>query len=144
MGKEKGNTLRNRTNSWKSRTLLKNGTFGVTGEAENLEPTIAAAIEKSHFPQIKFLQWRNFNLNFTSVTGLIQSLEQKPTNENFVKADEGIDLKVFKTLSETEPLKGNINSVKDIKLLWEVCQIPDFRKISEFDHSTFLKKYLIF
>ena len=124
--------------------FTKNGTFGVTGEAENLEPTIAAAIEKSHFPQIKFLQWRNSNLNFTSVTGLIQSLEQKPTNENFVKADEGIDLKVFKTLSETEPLKGNINSVKDIKLLWEVCQIPDFRKISEFDHSTLLKEIFNF
>ena len=116
-----------------------NGTFGVTGEAEGLEKSLSDAIETNRFSPIKFLQWRNSNLNFSSVDFLIKSLEASPDNENFVKAKAGTDLNVLKSLSEKLNITSKLDSMKDVKLLWEVCQIPDFRKLSEFDHSNLLE-----
>lgn len=112
------------------------GTFGVTGEAHELDPHSVNSIEEAKFPPVQVLQWRNSRLNFTSVDRLIASLEQRPTNDNFVKAKEGVDQKVLKALAGSSNVDTDLRSVTDIKLLWEVCQIPDFRKISESDHST--------
>ena len=120
------------------------GTFGVTGEAENLDAKLVSSIENSNFSPTKFLQWRNSSLNFSSVKGLIESLERKPTNEHFVKAQEGIDLKVLKALSDSAAGDMSLGSVRDIKLFWEVCQIPDFRKISDADHTTLLSSIFNF
>ena len=97
------------------------------------------AIETNRFSPIKFLQWRNSNLNFSSVDFLIKSLEASPENENFVKAKAGTDLNVLKSLSEKLNITSKLDSMKDVKLLWEVSQIPDFRKLSEFDHSNLLE-----
>ena len=115
-----------------------NGTFGVTGEAEDLESRSVQAIEKNKFSPIKVLQWRNSKLNFTSVDGLINSLEAQPENEQFVRSQEGADLKVLKNLADSSSVDSSLSSNSDIKLLWDVCQIPDFRKISEVDHSNLL------
>ena len=116
-----------------------NGTFGVTGEAEELEESWSQAIEMNKFSSIKLLQWRNSKLNFSSTDFLIKSLEASPENENFVKAKEGTDLAVLKFLSEKLNFTKNLTSLKDVKMLWEVCQIPDFRKLSENDHSSLLE-----
>ena len=116
-----------------------NGTFGVTGEAEELQENCSKAIEMNKFSPVKMLQWRNSKLNFSSAEFLIKSLEVSPENENFVKAKEGTDLTVLKSLSDKLNITKNLNSSKDVKLLWEVCQIPDFRKLSAFDHSSLLE-----
>ena len=116
-----------------------NGTFGVTGEAEDLEQNCSKAIEMNKFSPVKMLQWRNSKLNFSSADFLIKSLEVSPENENFVKAKEGTDLTVLKSLSDKLNITKNLNSSKDVKLLWEVCQIPDFRKLSAYDHSSLLE-----
>ena len=121
-----------------------NGTFGVTGEAEDLDPSWAEAIERNKFSAVKFLQWRNSKLNFSSTDFLIKSLEASPENENFVKAKEGTDLAVLKSLSDKLSITTNLNSTNDVKLLWEVCQIPDFRKLSDFDHSNLLESVFNF
>ena len=116
-----------------------NGTFGVTGEAENLEANWSGAIEMNKFSSIRLLQWRNSKLNFSSADFLIKSLEVSPENENFVRAKEGSDLTVLKSLSDKLSITTNLNSTNEVKLLWEVCQIPDFRKLSEVDHSSLLE-----
>ena len=115
------------------------GTFGVTGEAEGLEASWSEAIEMNNFSPIKLLQWRNSKLNFSSADFLIKSLEASPENENFAKAKDGTDLAVLKLLSDKLRITTTLDSTKDVKLLWEVCQIPDFRKLSESDHSNRLE-----
>ena len=116
-----------------------NGTFGVTAEAEDLGVSWSEAIEMNKFSPIKLLQWRNSKLNFSSTDFLIKSLEASPENENFVKAKEGTDLTVLKALSDKLSITTNLNSTEDVKLLWAVSQIPDFRKISDFDHASLLE-----
>ena len=98
------------------------GNFGVTGTCENLEPDEIERIENHKLDDIKFLYWRNANLDFQSPENLIKSLEQRPASKNFIKISDSIDENVFKYLTRDQKLKV---SGKNLELLWECCQIPD-------------------
>ena len=123
---------------------LTDGTFGVTGKIKALDEKVIDSIENNKFKDIKFLQWRNSNLNFQDISKLIASLEIRPDNNNFVKCREADDLKVLKALKETTYISESLLSEFEVRLLWQVCQIPDFRKISFADHNNLLAKIFYF
>jgi ATP-dependent RNA helicase SUPV3L1/SUV3 len=103
-----------------------NGNFGTTGDCKTLNSDEIEKIENHQLPDVKMLYWRNSNLNFNSVDGLISSLEIKPKNRNLIRVNESADEMVLRFL-----LKKNIENniyAKNLKLLWECCQIPDFEK----------------
>jgi len=103
-----------------------NGIFGTTGDCEILSSDEIEKIENHILPYAKILYWRNPNLNFENIEKLISSLEIKPTNKNLIKTSESIDEVVLRFL-----LKKNIENntySKNLKLLWECCQIPDFER----------------
>ena len=118
----------------------KSGTFGVTGEAEPLDDRVVAAIENSRFTPIKKLQWRNDRLEFGSVQRLIASLEEAPFDEGLTKAREADDLAALKTLVEVAEISARATSPNSIKLLWDVCSVPDFRGISQSEHAALLSR----
>ena len=60
---------------------MSHGTFGVTGEAPDLDPDLAQAIMEHRFAPIRKLEWRNARLAFGSTQSLIASLEAKPEHE---------------------------------------------------------------
>ena len=102
------------------------GSFGTTGDCETLNSDEIEKIESHNLPDVKMLYWRNSNLNFNNADKLISSLEQKPENKNLIRANESVDEIVLRFL-----LKKNIENntySKNLKLLWECCQIPDFEK----------------
>ena len=101
------------------------GCFGVTGGCENLQPDEIERIESHKLDNIKFLFWRNSNLDFSSPEDLIRSLEKKPTSNKFYKISDSIDENVLKYLVRDQ--KTKVSSDK-LGLLWECCQIPDFQK----------------
>ena len=103
-----------------------NGNFGTTGDCENLNSDEIEKIENHELPQTKMLYWRNANLNFDSSEKLLSSLEVKPNNKNLIKTSESEDEIVLRFL-----LKKNVENntySKNLKLLWECCQIPDFER----------------
>jgi len=103
-----------------------NGSFGTTGDCENLNSDEIEKIENHNLPNNKILYWRNSNLNFTNTEKLIASLEVKPENKNLIRVNESADEIVLRFL-----LKKNIENntySKNLKLLWECCQIPDFER----------------
>ena len=103
-----------------------NGNFGTTGDCETLNSDEIEKIETHQLPDVKMLYWRNSNLNFNDVDNLISSLEVKPNNKNLIRTNESVDEIVLRFL-----LKKNIENniyAKNLKLLWECCQIPDFEK----------------
>jgi ATP-dependent RNA helicase SUPV3L1/SUV3 len=103
-----------------------NGNFGTTGDCETLDSDEIKRIENHDLPNTKMLYWRNSNLNFTNSEKLISSLEVKPNNKNLIRTVESEDEIVLRFL-----LKKNIeNSTysRNLKLLWECCQIPDFER----------------
>ncbi len=106
------------------------GTFGVTGEAEPLEPEWIEAIENHRFAPIKKLEWRNSKLEFGNVAALLQSLDRPSKHPDLVKARDADDVLTLRALWEMPEIKDRVQSPNDVRLLWDTCQIPDFRKIA--------------
>ncbi|MCV6824912.1 MULTISPECIES: helicase-related protein [Halocynthiibacter] len=119
---------------------MSHGSFGVTGEAAPLDEGLANAIMNHQFAPIKKLNWRNDRLEFGTAEALIRSLEAAPTDERLIKAREADDLGVLKTLTALPHVRDQIRNANDVRRLWDVCRIPDFRGISHGEHSGLLEK----
>lgn len=118
---------------------MSDGTFGVTGEARPLDEGMAQAIMDHRFTPLKKLNWRNAALRFGSIEALIHSLEESPKGEHLLKAREADDLMALKSLSQVAEVTARANTADGVKLLWDVCRIPDFRGISHAEHASLLE-----
>ncbi|AGT08437.1 helicase-related protein [Paracoccus aminophilus] len=116
------------------------GTFGVTGEAEVLEPGLIDAIENHRFAPISRLMWRNGALEFGTVERLITSLEEPASSEWLMRGREADDLRALKALRDMPEISDRLTHAKDVRLLWDVCRVPDFRGISTNEHATLLSR----
>lgn len=119
---------------------MTSGTFGVTGEAPELPDDMAQAIMDHRFTPIRKLEWRNASLQFGTVGALIASLEQKPENDWLVRAREADDLVVLRTLAEDAEIAARASDGASVRLLWDVCRVPDFRGISHAEHAGLLER----
>ncbi|MGY9046706.1 hypothetical protein P775_18095 [Puniceibacterium antarcticum] len=118
---------------------MSNGTFGVTGEAGPLPDEWAEAICNHQFTPLRKLNWRNADLSFGSIERLIQSLEKAPTDERLVRARDADDLMSLRTLGQVGEVMARASDPASVKLLWDVCRIPDFRGISHSEHAGLLE-----
>ncbi len=111
-----------------------NGSFGITGNCESLTSEQIDKLENHKFDSVLNIYWRNSNLDFSSASKFINSINQTPPIENLLRNRELIDENIFKYLtSENSDLKFN-NEQNHILTLWECCQIPDFTKSSYNEH----------
>ncbi len=117
-----------------------NGTFGVTGEARAFDDEVIDAIENHRFAPVKKLHWRNNVLEFGTVARLIGSLEAPTRDEWLTRSRDSDDVVALKTLSEMPEIKDKLRSPQAVRLLWDVCRIPDFRSISEGEHAGLLAR----
>ena len=118
------------------------GGFGTTGDCETLNSDEIEKIEKHNLPDTKMIYWRNSNLNFESPEKLIVSLELKPKKINLIKASDSLDESVLRFF-----LKKGANNIiyhKNLDLLWECCQIPDFEKKAYGQHINTIDKVFQF
>nr|WP_313136990.1 helicase-related protein [Paracoccus jeotgali] len=120
------------------------GTFGVTGEATPLDPGLIDAIENHRFAPISRLNWRNRRLEFGTMDRLIASLETAPDSEWLTRGREADDLAALKTLREMPEIIDRVTQGPDVRLLWDVCRIPDFRSISPAEHTSLLLRIFTF
>jgi len=106
---------------------LNDGSFGITGDCDEINPEEIELLENHNFPEIQNIFWRNSNLDFKNKETLLKSLEKKPNKDWLRRIGECEDEKVLKYF-----LKENNNSIENnssiLKILWECCQIPDFVK----------------
>ena len=117
---------------------MRDGSFGTTFELKELGEGIVEAIEEHRFDPVPRLMWRNTALNFANPPALLASLEKRPGQRCFIQmqdADDHLSLKALARRLEAEKRSlGRDNT----RLLWEVCQIPDFRKMMSDDHVRLL------
>ena len=116
----------------------KDGTFGVTGDVRPLDEGTAQAIMDHRFTPVSKLQWRNHALQFGTIDTLIRSLEAPPDHDVLVRAREADDLMALKSLAESAEVVARCTSAPSVKLLWDVCRVPDFRGISHQEHASLL------
>ncbi|GAB5434092.1 MAG: hypothetical protein EpisKO_34620 [Epibacterium sp.] len=117
---------------------MSHGSFGVTGDARPLEEGVAQAIMDHRFTPLQKLNWRSADLRFGSIDALIHSLEASPNHEVLLKAREADDLMVLKSLAQDGAIRDRATDAASVRLLWDVCRIPDFRGISHAEHASLL------
>ncbi len=116
------------------------GTFGVTGKVEPFEQARVAALENHEFEPVGRLQWRNGNLEFNSLDRLKESLRVEPSQKRLSRGRMVDDLIALENLSKEETVQSKAIAPAAVKRLWDVCQIPDYRKISTADHAELLTR----
>ena len=119
------------------------GTFGLTKDVNDLDPLIIQSIEDHHFVAVKKIYWRNSNIDFSSVYSLLNSLNKNPKHDFFIKKKNAEDEFSFRKLSEDSSVVKYLNNQENIKLLWDVCRIPDFQKIMNDNYLALLKNIFL-
>ena len=117
---------------------MSDGTFGTTGELPGIDEEIVEAVENHRFDPLPRLYWRNARLDYRSVGGLLKSLEEKPHHPGLIPAREADDHLALAALAKLPDIAAAATNPAAVRLLWEVCQIPDFRKIMSDTHARFL------
>ena len=119
---------------------MQPGTFGVTGEASPFDDDLVDALENHRFRPIDRLQWRSGDLEFGTTDRLIAALETSPANEWLIRGREADDLRALKALAALPDIRDRVQGPRDVRLLWDVCRIPDFRSISTGEHVSLLDR----
>ena len=118
------------------------GGFGTTGDCEILNSDEIENIEKHQLPDTKTIYWRNSKLDFENPERLLASLELKPAQKNLLRTNDSLDESVLRFF-----LKKGANNIiyhKNLELLWECCQIPDFEKKAYGQHINIIDKVFQF
>ncbi len=114
---------------------MRDGTFGTTGRCEPFEPEVVQALESHSFESIKVMQWRNTRLDFASLGALQASLAMTPTEPTLTRAPVAEDIRVLEHAVRDDDVRAFAKAPRAVELLWEACQIPDYRKISPATHA---------
>jgi ATP-dependent RNA helicase SUPV3L1/SUV3 len=117
---------------------MSDGTFGTTAEQGPLNSEIVEAVEAHRFDPLTRLNWRNTRLRFDSVAALLKSLEERPSIPGLVQTREADDHRALQALSRSQEVVKLAVHPGAVRLLWEVCQIPDFRKAMTDSHTRLL------
>jgi len=92
------------------------------------------AVENHDFAPLTILQWRNKFLDYSHPTALIRSLDAPPDRKGLTRTRENTDLASLRHLINKANFRPLLGGPAALKNLWEVCQIPDFRKVSNDEH----------
>ncbi len=113
----------------------RDGTFGTTGRCDPFEPELVQALESHSFEPIRMLQWRNANLDFSSLGALQASLAMVPSEAGLTRAPTGEDILVLDHAARDDDVRGIARDPGAIERLWDACQVPDYRKIAPATHA---------
>jgi ATP-dependent RNA helicase SUPV3L1/SUV3 len=114
---------------------LRDGTFGVTGQVDPLDDELVEKIEAHIFEPVKVLQWRSVQFDFTSVETLRQCIETPAPVEGLTRALPAVDVQALEQLARDPDIKHLATGRDRVRLLWDVCSLPDYRRIAPAQHS---------
>src|SRR5690606_6922740 len=119
----------------------KDGTFGVTGECEDMDPDLVEAVEQHHFEPAPAAEWRNAALDFSSLPALMRSLAAAPQREGLKLAAESLDETTLRQLAADPEIAQRCRDRSALYRLWDVCQTPDFRKTAVEEHVRLVRHF---
>ncbi len=122
---------------------MHDGTFGSTGECPPLDDELVRAVEGHNFQPLEQLVWRNTELDFSHIDLLYTSLQTPSQLQGLVRGNEASDLETLGHLLRDQEIRGLARGFARVRLLWEACQIPDFRKIADDSHTKLCARVFI-
>ncbi|MFC0408998.1 helicase-related protein [Roseomonas elaeocarpi] len=115
---------------------MRDGSFGVTADCPPLSDEIVDKIEGHQFEALQTLAWRNSALDFASPDDLLNSLSAPPPFAGLTRGSDADDYVTLSALSRDPDVRRLANSRARVRLLWEACGIPDFRKLADETHQS--------
>jgi ATP-dependent RNA helicase SUPV3L1/SUV3 len=123
---------------------MNDGTFGTTAGHGPLPPELVESVEAHRFDPVKKIFWRSRDLDFRSSKLLLRSLGLGPRRPELSRAREAEDQAALAALAKVETIAARASDPGAVRLLWDVCQIPDFRKIMPDHHAAFLSQVYLY
>ena len=114
---------------------MRDGTFGSTGDCPPLTEDLIDAVEAHRFDPLDQLCWRNSELDFGSIDALLATLTVPPPGPGLARGNDATDLTTLMHLAREPELRAEARGRARVRLLWDTCQIPDFRKIGDDSHT---------
>ena len=75
------------------------------------------------------------DLDFASIGALQASLAATPREQGLTRAPIAEDIQVLDHAARDEDVRGMAHDRKAVERLWDVCQVPDYRKIAPATHA---------
>ena len=120
----------------------RDGTFGTlsigAGATPEFTPEEVEAVEAHSFEPLPFVYWREGKPDVSSVDALVASLERRPDDPALRPAPTAVDLAVLKSLADDLDVRPS--GTADVRRLWAVCGLPDFRKSGPQHHAQLVKR----
>ncbi len=115
----------------------RDGTFGAIAPA-SIAADVVRAVEAHRFAPVTRIRWRNSDLDFSSVDALVASLRISPKNARLSLDRDAEDLAALVALAHMPGLRERARGEEQLRLLWDVCRIPDYRKLLFESHVALL------
>jgi ATP-dependent RNA helicase SUPV3L1/SUV3 len=108
---------------------LNDGYFSVLAPMKALPKRVQHSLEHHHFPKESRLFFRNSELDLTSLSGLVATLSKLPYRAELRAIQPAEDHRALIALQQKPEIQKLVNHPTRVALLWDVCQIPDFRQL---------------
>lgn len=122
---------------------IRDGTFGVSSRVPPLDDEMVQRIEGHDFQPLQVLQWRNRRLDFASVADLKASLDIVPTIAGLTRALPAVDQRALEFLSRDDAVMALCADERAVERLWDVCALPDYRKIAPAQHADIISSIFL-
>lgn len=119
---------------------VRDGSFGATSDLGAFAPELVDAVERHHFEPLRTVYWRNPRLAFSSIANLLESLDRRPPHPWLVRMRHADDQRALEVLARDPDIAALTRRGEDVRLLWDVCQVPDFRNVMTEAHTRLLAR----
>jgi len=96
------------------------------------------AVESHRFDRLTRLRFRSSALDFSSIAALIASLRRPPPHELLRLDLESEDLAALVALGNLPEIQERARGADAVRLLWDICRVPDYRKLLFESHVALL------
>ncbi len=117
---------------------VRDGHFAPTTDMGPLDERLVRAVEDHRFPPLETLYWRTPDLDYSSGPALLKSLERRPPHEWLRRMAEADDHRALRALLAVPEIASRARSHESVRLLWDVCQVPDFQGTRSDGHAHLL------
>ncbi|GGG42866.1 hypothetical protein GCM10010964_32920 [Caldovatus sediminis] len=114
---------------------MRDGTFGTTADCPALAEDVVDKIERHNFEPLTALAWRNSDLDFSGLDPLLASLIALPPQPGLTRGNDATDFLTLAALARDPVVRDLAKGRERVRLLWEACQIPDYRKLADDSHT---------
>jgi ATP-dependent RNA helicase SUPV3L1/SUV3 len=123
---------------------VRDGHFSSTDELGPLDPRLVEAVESHRFAPLSQIFWRTDQLDLFSPLALLASLERRPAQPFFVRMRHADDQRALAALVQDPGTMALARDPEAVRLLWEVCQVPDFQSVMSDAHPRLLARIFRF